>query len=76
MILSSKQNNKALENLNDKFLELMNHKGIIAPYSFSSLSKITNLEHTSQFKLVKDPDSKRANGFLINKIIPVTICNN
>ena len=39
----------------------------------SSSSKITNPECTSQFKLIKDPDSKRANDLLINKTIPVTL---
>ena len=37
------------------------------------LSKITNPEHTSQFKLVKSPDSNKFIDILIGKIIPVTI---
>ena len=34
---SSINNNKAIENLNEKILELMNDKGMIAPYLASSL---------------------------------------
>ena len=40
------------------------------------LSKITNPEHTSQFKLVRDASTNRVNGLLINKTIPVTFYNN
>ena len=51
---TSMTNNKAIENLNDKFLELMNDRSIIARYLLSLLSKITNPENTSQFKLVRN----------------------
>ena len=34
---NSINNNKAIENLNEKVLELMNEKGLIAPYLASSL---------------------------------------
>ena len=40
------------------------------------LSTITNREHTSQFKLVKDPSSNRLNYLLINKKIPTNPYNN
>ena len=53
----------------------MKDRGIIASYLMSTLSKITNSEHTSQFKLVKDPDSNRVNYLLISKTIPVTLYN-
>ena len=53
---TSKENKKTLEVLNNKPLEIMNDKDILAPYLLSLLSKIANPEHTSQFKLVKDPD--------------------
>ena len=43
---SSKENNLATENLNNKFLEIMDDKGIIASYLLSHLSKITNPENT------------------------------
>ena len=39
----------------------------------SPLPKITNVEHTTQFKLVEDPDSNRVNDLLTNKTIPVTL---
>ena len=49
-------NKKALTNVNDKHLEIMNDRGIIATYLLPPLSKITNRERTSEFKLVKDPN--------------------
>ena len=51
----------------------MHDRCILARYFISPLSKITNPEHTSLFKLVKDPDSNRLNEILINKTIPVTL---
>ena len=70
------QNNKAFENLSDKLSEIMNDRGIIASYLKSPVSKITNPEHTSQYKLLKDPDSNGANYLLINNTIPVILYNN
>ena len=52
---SSKDNNLALENINNKLLEIMNDRGILATYLLSPLSKITNPENTTQFKLEKIP---------------------
>ena len=54
--VSSIKNNQAIENLN-KLLEIMIDRGILARYLMSPLSKITNPENASQFKLVKDPCS-------------------
>ena len=51
----------------------MDDSGILASYLLSALSVITNFEHTSQYKLVKDLNSKRVNDLLINKTIPVTL---
>ena len=51
---SSRNNKKTLENLNNKFLEIMNDSGILASYLMSPLYKITNPEGSSQYKLVKD----------------------
>ena len=73
---TSLENNQAIENLNNKLLEIMNDRGILATYLMSPLSRITNLEKTTQFKLVKDPNSNRVNDLLINKTIPVTLYNN
>ena len=76
MMESSKENNKALSNSNDKLPELMEDRGTLASHLLSLLSKITNPKNTSQFKLAKDPDSNRFNDLLINKTIPVTLYNN
>ena len=73
---SSIKNNQAIENLNNKLLETMNDRGILATYLMSPLSRITNPENTTQFKLVKDPNSNRVNDLLINKTIPITLYNN
>ena len=51
----------------------MNERGKIARYLSSLFFKITNPEHTSQFKLVKDPSSKRVNDLLKNNTTPVTL---
>ena len=61
MMETSIKDNKALEDLNDKLLEILNVRGTIAPYLLSPLSKISNPENTTQFKLVKDPSSNRVN---------------
>ena len=73
---SSKENNLTLENLNKKLLEIMNDRGILASYLMSPLSKITNPENTTQFKLVKDSSSNRVNDLLIHDTIPITLYNN
>ena len=73
---SSKENNLALENLNNKLLEIMNDRGILATYLMSPLSKITNPENTTQFKIVKDGNSNRVNNLNINNSIPITLYNN
>ena len=64
---TSKENNKALENLHKKLLEILNDGGIAATFLFSPLSKITKTEHTGQLKLVKNPDSYTVNDLLIKK---------
>ena len=42
----------------------------------SLLSKITNPENSSQFKLLKDPGANRVNDLLILNTIPITSYNN
>ena len=42
----------------------------------SSFSKITNLENSSQFKLVKDHNSNRVNDLLMKNKIPITLYGN
>ena len=73
---TSNKTNKALENLNNKLLEIMNDRGILATYLMFPLSKITNPENSSQFKVVKDSNSNRANDLKMNKTIPITLYNN
>ena len=73
---SSTKNNQAIENVNNKLLEIMNDRGILATYLMSPLSKITNPENTTQFKLVKDSTSNRVNDLKINNSIPITLHNN
>ena len=70
------KNNKALEHLNNKILEIMNDRGILASYLMSPLSKITNPENSSQFTLVKDYNSNRVNVLKVNKTKPSTLYNN
>ena len=53
MMETSIKNNEAQVNWNDKLLEVMNDSVTIASCLLSPLSKITNLENTSQHKLVK-----------------------
>ena len=73
---NSINNNKAIENLNEKILELMNDKGIIAPYLTTSLVEVFKKDNKSQFRLRKDPNSTKLNDFLIHGNIPVTIFSN
>ena len=73
---TSLKNNETIENLNNKLLEIMNDRGILATYLMSPLSKITNPENTTQFKLIKDSTSNRVNDLKINNSIPITLYNN
>ena len=52
---NSINNNKAIENLNEKIPELMNDKGMISPYLASSLVNLFKPENKSQFRLKKRP---------------------
>ena len=73
---NSNNNNKALENINEKILELMNDSGLIAPYLASSLVNVFKPEKKSQFRLKKDLNSTKMNDFLIIEGIPVTLVSN
>ena len=70
---TSKENNKALENLNDILLETMNDRGTIGSCLLCSPSKNSNPANTSQNKLIKGPSLNRINELLKNKTIPVTV---
>ena len=54
----------------------MNDRGILASYLMNPLSKITNRENTSQFRLEKDHISNRANDLLMKNKIPNILYNN
>ena len=69
---SSINNNKAIENLNEKVLESMNDKGLID----SSLIEVIKSDNKGQFRLTEDPNSTKTNDFLINEKVPVTIFSN
>ena len=73
---TSLKNNQAIEKLNNKLLEIMDDRGVIESYLMSPLSKITNPENSSQFKLLKDPHSKRVNDLLIHNNRPITLHDN
>ena len=65
LMLISKKNNKALENLNNKLVEILIDRGVLACYLTSPLCKITIFDNKTQNKLVKDPNSIRVNFLLI-----------
>ena len=73
---TSIKNNQAIEYLNEKVLEIMNDRGILTSYLMSPLSKITNLENTKHFKLVKGSSSNRVNDFKIHNSKPITLYGN
>ena len=73
---TSGNNNKAIENLNEKILELLNDKGLIAPYLTTSLVEVFKKDNKSQPRLRKDPNSIKLRDFLIHGTIPVTIISN
>ena len=75
-MLTSKEKHKRLEIVNDKLLEIMNDRRIIACCLLSPLSKITDPENTRQFNLVKDSNSNRVSGLLIHNTIPVSLYKN
>ena len=76
MTETSVKNNQAIENLDNKLLEIMNDRGIIASYLLSPLAKNFNPENTTQFKLINDSTSDRVNDLKINNSIPITLYNN
>ena len=73
---TSIKNDLAIENINNNLLEIMNDRGKLATYLMSPLSRITNPDNASQFRLVKDSSSNRVNDLKINKTIPITLYGN
>ena len=51
-MLTSQENNKTLENFNDKLSEIMDDRGLLATCLLSLLSKNTNPENFSHFSVV------------------------
>ena len=72
---TSIKNSNVLENLNEKNLDLMNDKGMIAPTLASSLVNLFKPENKSKFSFKKYPNSTRMKNILINGGIPVSIYN-
>ena len=73
---TSFKNNQALQNLNNKLLEILNDRGILATYLMFLSSKITNPENSSKFKLVEDHNSNRVNDLLKKNTIPKNLYGN
>ena len=73
---NSLNNNRTIENLNEKVLELMDEKGMIAPYLASFLVNLFKPENKNQIRLRKDHNSTKMNDFLIHRGIPVTLFSN
>ena len=69
-------NNKTIENLNEKILELMDANGMIASYLALPLVEVFRKDNKSQFRIRKDPNSTKLNDFLIHGTIPITIYSN
>ena len=70
------KNIKEISDLNEKVLDLMDEKGLIAPYLASSLVNLFKPENNSQFRLRKDLISTKMNDFLIHGNIPVSLHSN
>ena len=73
---TSFKNNKAIKNLNEKILELMDENGLIVPYLTLFLVSVFRPENKSQIRLKKDLNSTNINDFIINGGIPVSIFSN
>ena len=67
---TSMTNNKAIENLNSKLLEILIDRCMLASFLICPLSKITNPENSTQFKLVKVFISNGVNDLLMHNSIP------
>ena len=67
---------KAISDLNEKVLELVDEKGLIAAYLALSLVNLFKPENKSQFRLKKDLNSTEMNDFLIHENIPVSLHSN
>ena len=73
---TSIKNNKAISDLNEKLLELLDEKRLTAPYLASSLVNLFKPGNKSQFRLRKDLNSTKMNDFLLHGNIPVSLHSN
>ena len=73
---TSIENNQTIEKLNEKVLELMIDKGMLAPYLSSFLVNLFKPEIKSQFRLMKDLNSAKMNENFINTSVPLTPFSN
>ena len=70
-------NTKALENFHEKVLELLNDKGVLAPFLSSSFVNLLKPENKNEFNSIKEyNNSNRTKDCLINTIMPVTLYSN
>ena len=65
-----------MKNFNNKLLEIIDKRVIIASYFLSPLYKTTKPKNTNQIKIVKKSNSKRINELLIHNTKPVILYNN
>ena len=63
MMVSSEEISEASSDLKQILLDIMNDRGMLAPFLLYTLSEITNPEHTSQLKLTKDHNLNRFDNF-------------
>ena len=76
MIENSIKSKQALPNLNNKLVKIVNDRGILATNLMSPLSKVTNPENTTQFRLIKDSSSNGGSDLLIMNTIPINLHEN
>ena len=73
MTETSNKNNQAERKLNEEVLELMNDKGVNAPYLACSLVNLFKPQNKSRFKFIKDQISIGMNIYSINTNVRVTL---
>ena len=69
---TNESHKKTLDKI-EKFLVIINDWAILPFYLLCLLSEVTSPDHTSHFKLVKDPNSNRINDLLIYETTPYTL---
>ena len=64
MMVTSKENSKTITNLNEKVLDVLNSRGIIATCIATPLLNFFKPENTSQFKSLNDSTPNKVKKFL------------